>query len=60
MYVLIVAEGIWSNRVFYSFGCICQGGYAEYNRTHQRFVFKIPANLDKAGAAPLLCAGTLF
>jgi uncharacterized zinc-type alcohol dehydrogenase-like protein len=37
------------------------GGYAHYNRTDQRFVFPIPANLDGAATAPLLCAGvTVF
>ncbi len=37
------------------------GGYAHYNRTHQRFVFAIPESLDSAQTAPLLCAGvTVF
>jgi uncharacterized zinc-type alcohol dehydrogenase-like protein len=36
-------------------------GYSVYNRTHQRFVFKIPENLHSAATAPLLCAGvTVF
>lgn len=37
------------------------GGYAHYNRTHQKFVVHIPAALPSAEAAPLLCAGiTVF
>ncbi|KAK3367313.1 zinc-binding dehydrogenase [Lasiosphaeria ovina] len=37
------------------------GGYADYNRTHGRFVFKIPAGLPSEFAAPMLCAGiTVF
>src|SRR5688572_11805929 len=33
------------------------GGYAEAIVVDERFVFKVPANLDPAGVAPLLCAG---
>jgi uncharacterized zinc-type alcohol dehydrogenase-like protein len=33
------------------------GGYSESVVVDQRFVLRIPANLDPAGAAPLLCAG---
>jgi uncharacterized zinc-type alcohol dehydrogenase-like protein len=33
------------------------GGYSQAIDTDQDFVLKIPANLDLAGAAPLLCAG---
>jgi D-arabinose 1-dehydrogenase-like Zn-dependent alcohol dehydrogenase len=37
------------------------GGYADYNRTHNRFVFKIPEGLSSAAAAPMLCGGiTIF
>ena len=37
------------------------GGYADYNRTHSRFVFKIPSGLSSEDAAPMLCGGiTLF
>jgi len=37
------------------------GGYAKHNRTHNRFVFKIPEGLDSADAAPMLCGGiTVF
>jgi uncharacterized zinc-type alcohol dehydrogenase-like protein len=33
------------------------GGYAEKVIVHEHFVLKVPANLDLAGTAPLLCAG---
>lgn len=33
------------------------GGYADYNRTNGRFVFKIPDSLPSELAAPMLCAG---
>ncbi|CAK3996445.1 NADP-dependent alcohol dehydrogenase C [Lecanosticta acicola] len=37
------------------------GGYANYNRTNGRFVFKIPEGLSSAEAAPMLCGGiTVF
>lgn len=37
------------------------GGYADYNRTNGRFVFKIPEGVDPAAAAPMLCGGiTVF
>lgn len=37
------------------------GGYADYNRTNGRFVFKIPEGLSSADAAPMLCGGiTVF
>ncbi|EON97098.1 putative nadp-dependent alcohol dehydrogenase protein [Phaeoacremonium minimum UCRPA7] len=37
------------------------GGYADYNRTHSRFVFKIPSGLSSEDAAPMLCGGiTVF
>ncbi|KAM0429548.1 hypothetical protein ACHAQK_011035 [Fusarium lateritium] len=34
-----------------------QGGFGDYNRTHSRFVVKIPENLPSEYAAPLMCAG---
>jgi alcohol dehydrogenase (NADP+) len=34
-----------------------QGGYSDAIVVDEAFVVKIPANLDLAGAAPLLCAG---
>jgi D-arabinose 1-dehydrogenase-like Zn-dependent alcohol dehydrogenase len=33
------------------------GGYANYNRTNARFVFKIPDELPSEHAAPMLCGG---
>ena len=38
-------------------GSATQGGYSERIVVRQEFVLKIPAQLDLAGAAPLLCAG---
>ncbi len=38
-------------------GGITYGGYSESIVVDQRFVLRVPTNLDLAGAAPLLCAG---
>ena len=38
-------------------GGVTYGGYSDGVVVDQKFVFKVPANLDPAGAAPLLCAG---
>src|ERR1700760_165497 len=38
-------------------GGVTYGGYSESVVVNQRFVLKVPSNLDLAGAAPLLCAG---
>ncbi len=38
-------------------GGITYGGYSESIVVDERFVLKVPKNLDLAGAAPLLCAG---
>ena len=38
-------------------GGVTLGGYSETIVVDQRFVLRIPANLDLAHAAPLLCAG---
>ena len=38
-------------------GGVTYGGYSDSVVVDQKFVFKVPANLDPAGAAPLLCAG---
>ena len=38
-------------------GGVTYGGYADSIVVDQRFVLRVPANLDLAGAAPLLCAG---
>jgi uncharacterized zinc-type alcohol dehydrogenase-like protein len=36
---------------------VTYGGYSDSVVVDERFVLKVPANLDLAGAAPLLCAG---
>jgi uncharacterized zinc-type alcohol dehydrogenase-like protein len=38
-------------------GGVTYGGYSENVVVDERFVLRIPAKLDLAGAAPLLCAG---
>jgi len=38
-------------------GGVTYGGYSENIVVDQRFVLRVPSNLDLAGAAPLLCAG---
>lgn len=38
-------------------GGVTYGGYSERIVVDERFVLRIPDNLDPAGAAPLLCAG---
>jgi uncharacterized zinc-type alcohol dehydrogenase-like protein len=38
-------------------GGVTYGGYADSVVVDERFVLRVPANLDPAGAAPLLCAG---
>src|ERR1700730_1090457 len=38
-------------------GGITYGGYSDSVVVEERFVLKVPSNLDLAGAAPLLCAG---
>jgi uncharacterized zinc-type alcohol dehydrogenase-like protein len=38
-------------------GGVTYGGYSESIVVDQRFVLRVPSNLQPAGAAPLLCAG---
>ena len=38
-------------------GGVTYGGYSDCIVVDQRFVLRVPSNLDLAGAAPLLCAG---
>src|SRR5579862_9716637 len=38
-------------------GGVTYGGYSESVVVDERFVLKVPSNLNLAGAAPLLCAG---
>lgn len=40
-------------------GFTVDGGYAEYSAARADFVFPLPAGLDDAHAAPLLCAGII-
>lgn len=36
---------------------VTYGGYSDSIVVHERFVLRVPSNLDLAGVAPLLCAG---
>jgi len=38
-------------------GAVTYGGYSDSIVVTERFVLRVPSNLDLAGAAPLLCAG---
>ena len=38
-------------------GGVTYGGYSDSIVVDERFVLRVPSNLDLAGAAPLLCAG---
>ena len=38
-------------------GGVTYGGYSESIVVDERFVLRVPTNLDRAGVAPLLCAG---
>jgi alcohol dehydrogenase (NADP+) len=38
-------------------GSVTYGGYSDSIVVTEKFVLKVPSNLDLAGAAPLLCAG---
>jgi uncharacterized zinc-type alcohol dehydrogenase-like protein len=38
-------------------GGVTYGGYSDNIVVDQKFVFRVPSNLDPAGTAPLLCAG---
>ena len=38
-------------------GGVTYGGYSDSIVVDQRFVLRVPSNLKRAGAAPLLCAG---
>ena len=38
-------------------GGVTYGGYSDSVVVDERFVLRVPSNLDPAGAAPLLCAG---
>src|SRR4026209_1293265 len=38
-------------------GGVTYGGYSDSGRVDERFVLRVPSNLNLAGTAPLLCAG---
>jgi len=44
---------------FKATGCDVDGGYAQYVKVQEDFVYKIPDRLDDVEAAPLLCAGAI-
>ncbi len=50
-------EGVWTYNARDKQGNITFGGYADHIVADEAFVLKVPAGLDPAGAAPLLCAG---
>ncbi|HVA17946.1 MAG TPA: alcohol dehydrogenase catalytic domain-containing protein, partial [Candidatus Dormibacteraeota bacterium] len=50
-------ENLCDNATFT--GYTVDGGYAEYAAARTDFVFPLPASLDDAHAAPLLCAGII-
>ena len=51
-------EGIFTyNSPDKHLGGVTFGGYSDSIVVDERFVLKVPENLDPAGAAPLLCAG---
>jgi len=52
------ASGVWTyNGVDRHDGSVTRGGYAEGIVVSERFVVHVPAGLDPAAAAPILCAG---
>jgi uncharacterized zinc-type alcohol dehydrogenase-like protein len=48
---------IWTYNSYDKQGKLTFGGYADHIVADEEFVLKVPAGLDPAGAAPLLCAG---
>ena len=50
-------EGVWTYNGRDKQGNITFGGYSDHIVADEAFVLKVPAGLDPAGAAPLLCAG---
>lgn len=44
---------------FMATGRDADGGYAEYMKINEEFVYEIPDNLDDLHTAPLLCAGAI-
>lgn len=50
-------EGVWTYNARDKQGNITFGGYADHIVADEAYALKVPAGLDPAGAAPLLCAG---
>lgn len=48
---------VWTYNAAYPDGTITQGGYSGVMIANEKFVLRIPDNLPKDAAAPLLCAG---
>lgn len=51
------AECVFTYNAIDKDGLQAQGGYSTHYISPERFTFKVPDNIDMAGAAPLLCAG---
>ncbi|AGA29929.1 NAD(P)-dependent alcohol dehydrogenase [Singulisphaera acidiphila] len=49
--------GTYNSPDKHSEGGVTYGGYSDSVVVNERFVLRVPGNLDLAGAAPLLCAG---
>jgi uncharacterized zinc-type alcohol dehydrogenase-like protein len=49
--------GVWTYNGRYHDGTPTYGGYSDHIIVDEAFALKIPANLDLAAVAPLLCAG---
>lgn len=49
--------GVWTYNGRYHDGTPTYGGYSDHIVVDEAFALKIPANLDLAAVAPLLCAG---
>jgi propanol-preferring alcohol dehydrogenase len=56
-YCLRGDENLCENALFHGFHL--DGGYAEYVRAHEDFVYPIPGGVPGIQAAPLLCAGII-
>jgi propanol-preferring alcohol dehydrogenase len=56
-YCLAGKENLCENALFT--GYTIDGGYAEYTVADARFCFSLDEKYDKAGSAPLLCAGLI-
>ncbi|OWB81180.1 oxidoreductase activity protein [[Candida] boidinii] len=51
-------EGVFTfGGVYKDVGVTTQGGYSDYFRANEKFMFKIPDSLESKYAAPLMCGG---